>query len=208
LPIERNSRSSNAAHRSGVRNAKSGSGEESGRSAKSVRIEAVACARVGKGERGTQGGRYGRCKVGHNHRAAGRAGRTDAAISPVTPGIVGCRGMRRRNGHQILGGGFGRRLFRNVVFGRGDVVRDRARRRVVAGMGGSHGWRKQKCDHDGRRSHNARKSLLHSHAFTYHGSAILTRFIRGVSKSRVFTPAGGNLQKFGNGLGSHYFGYR
>jgi hypothetical protein len=95
-----------------------------------------------------------------------------------------------------LGGGFGRRLFRNVVFGRGDVVRDRHRRWMVAGMGGSHGRRKQKHDHDGRRSHNVRKSQLHSHAFTYHGSAILTRFIRGVSKSRMFIPAGGNLQKF------------
>jgi hypothetical protein len=31
-------------------------------------------------------------------------------------------------------------------------------------MGGSHGRRKQKHDHDGRRSHNARKSLLHCHA--------------------------------------------
>jgi hypothetical protein len=74
--------------------------------------------------------------------------------------------MRRRNGHQILGGGFGRCLFRNVLCRRGDVVRDRARRWVVAGMGGSHGRRKQKCDHDGRRSHNARKSLLHFHVAT------------------------------------------
>jgi len=72
--------------------------------------------------------------------------------------------MRRRNGHQILGGGFGCCLFRKVVFGRGDVVRDRYRRWVVAGMGGRHGRRKQKHDHGGRRSYNARKSLLHSHA--------------------------------------------
>ena len=57
---------------------------------------------------------------------------------------------------------------------------------VVAGMGGSHGRRKQKHDHDGRRSHKTRKSQLDSHAFTYHGPAILTRCIRGVSESRVF----------------------
>ena len=66
------------------------------------------------------------------------------------------------------------------------MVRDRHRRWVVAGMGGSHGRRKQKHDHDGRRSHKTRKSQLDSHAFTYHGPAILTRCIRGLSGSRVF----------------------
>jgi hypothetical protein len=56
---------------------------------------------------------------------------------------------------------------------------------MVAGMGGSHGRRKQKRDHDGGRPHNVRKSQLHSHASSYHGSAILTRWFPGFNESKL-----------------------